>query len=40
VEWYNQWVTESGVGTAYTHDDIENSILEEIRSWHAVPKLT
>jgi len=40
VEWYNEWVSINQVGTPYTEQQLDQSMLDEIAQWHAVPKLT
>jgi hypothetical protein len=39
VEAYNQWVKENGVGDLYTDADVKKIALDEISSWHTVPRL-
>ena len=36
---YNQWVKENGIGDLYTDTDIKKIALDEITSWHTVPRL-
>jgi hypothetical protein len=39
AEVYNQWVKESGVGDLYTDADIKKITVNEINSWHTMPRL-
>ena len=39
VEAYNQWVKENRVGDLYTDADIKKITVNEINSWHTMPRL-
>jgi hypothetical protein len=39
AEAYNQWVKESGVGDLYTDADIKKIAINEISTWHSMPRL-
>jgi hypothetical protein len=39
AEAYNQWVKENGVGDPYTDADIKKIALDEISTWHSMPRL-
>lgn len=39
VESYNQWVKEYGIGDLYTDADIKKLSLNEISTWHSMPRL-
>jgi hypothetical protein len=39
AEVYNDWVKQNGVGDPYTDTDINKLTLDEISTWHSMPKL-
>jgi len=39
AEAYNNWVKQSGVGDLYTDADIKKIALDEISTWHSMPRL-
>jgi hypothetical protein len=39
AEAYNNWVKQSGVGDPYTNADIKKIALDEISTWHSMPRL-
>lgn len=39
VEAYNQWVAKTGVGEPYTDTEIKKLSLDEIGTWHSMPRL-
>jgi hypothetical protein len=39
AETYNQWVKQNGIGDPYTTADIKKIALDEISTWHSMPRL-
>jgi hypothetical protein len=39
AEAYNNWVKQSGIGDPYTTADIKKIALDEISTWHSMPRL-
>jgi hypothetical protein len=39
AEAYNHWVKATGIGDPYTDADIKKIVLNEISTWHSMPRL-
>jgi hypothetical protein len=39
VDVYNEWSEKKGMGVQYTEEDLQSSMKEEIKTWHATALL-